>query len=243
MKKTLLSILFGVLISLTIISPVKAEEVYYTNQYGVDFTKKQYDYYTEMFFDGYQEKVTQADFNQVLSLDLFDAKVEKEYFTFIPTKMYGIKSSPTNYENGRTLGIGKSCTTQCFYSLSVVWGGIPTVTSYDVFGARIAGGTITSINTLYVFGTGYSDNQNNPDVKSNGFGFSVSIPPVSSLTLSVSFYATTGAVVFGSYQHAMSYTTLAISKMYDINYTGFGDVFDFYGAAYSVYDNCNGVNI
>lgn len=226
--------------SLFIISPVKAESIYYTNQYGVKFTEKQYNFYTEMFYDGYQEFVTQDDLNKVISLDLVNQKVEK---IILPDLESGLKGSQVT-ENGRTLTISKSCSSQCLYTLTASWSAIPGTNSYDVIGMRIKNATINTIGTMQLNSVGYSTSSSTPSkTTTNGFGYSVAVPPTSSLVISTSCYTTTGGTAFGSYQHALSTITYNNSNLYYINSAGYGSVQDFYGAAWGVYDGANGVSI
>lgn len=239
-KKMILAFLG--LLSLFIFSyNVKAEEIFYTNQNGVNFTEEQYDFFSNMFYDGYQEYVTVDDFNKALSSGVFEGVIEKQSI-FIPSLLPPTRGNIVK-ENGRTLSLGKSCgATECLFSLGAVWSGIPTVASYDVIGSRITGGSYTYIGCGSVTGLGYSNTQCTPDTKTNGFGYSLQIAPVANLQVATSFYTTLGTTAFGSYQHAITNVSLATSKLYNINVAGYGYVFDFYGAAFGKYDGANGVN-
>lgn len=244
MKKVLMFV-SCMICSLFIIN-VNAEEIYYTNDNGVSFTKEQYNYYTEMAWDGYQQYVTQNEFNQLVELDLFNRPIEKKTIVDTPifkfTNKYSTKGSSL-VEKGRTTVISKSCSSQCFYILSTGWNGTPYVKSWDVIGARASGTTITTINDIIVNSNNYLSTYSNPKIETNGFGYSIKLPNDTGISVSVAFYANTGGTVYGTYQHAMSNTTEAISKLYLISYSGYGGVFSFYGSAYGVYDGCNGVSI
>lgn len=233
MKKT-----YFLMMILTIMFSIKtvfAEEIYYVNDNGVQFTEKQYKYYTDMFWDGYQKNVLQEDFDKVDSLNLFDSKVTIN--ESILTK------GSTVYEKGRTLKIAKSCTTQCYVSLVADWIGTPGVGSYDVIGFRVSGVSINSIHNAYAQGSGFSSASTTPQTFSNGFGHSVQVASVSSLKVSTSMYTTMGGTVYGSYQHATSSISYNNSKLYSISGAGYGSVFAFYGAATGIYDGANGVSI
>ena len=57
---------------------VRADEVYYTNSHGVSLTEEQYNFLTELHFDGYQDYITEATHNKYLSMGLYDEKVYKK---------------------------------------------------------------------------------------------------------------------------------------------------------------------
>lgn len=250
MKKNILIIIITALAMIMIsISNVRAlvdepMQIFYTNSHGVSFTNEQYNYFSEMFWEGYQEYVTVDEFNKVRDLDLFDKPITKTQVVnrdFQPGR-YSLNGTSVTQDGRKTI-ISKSCSSQCFLSLVTVWNVDPYVKSWDVFGARTNGTNITSINSAIVTGTGYSTSYSNPRWFNNGFGFSIPLPNARNLKVTVSFYAKTGGTVYASYQHAISNTTEATSKLYLISVGGYGGVFSFYGNAYGVYDGCSGVNI
>ena len=228
------------LLSFLSISNVYAEKIYYTNSYGVNFTEKQYKYFTDMFWDGYQTSVTQDEFNKVQLLNLFESTIEKEKI-LIPIESF--EKGPSLTQNGRTTTISKSCSTQCLVTLNTTWNTTPTIQSWDVTGVRISGTSLGLINTAKVYGSGYFTTYSTPKVFTNGFGYSVDLPNTSNIKVSISFYAGLGGTIYGTYQHAMSNTTEPISKLYTINSTGYGGVFSFSGSAIGIYDGAGGVNI
>ena len=233
MKKTY--ILMMILTIMFSIKTVFAEEIYYVNDNGVQFTEKQYRYYTDMFWDGYQKNVLQEDFDKVDSLNLFDSKVTIN--ESILTK------GSTVYEKGRTFKIAKSCSSNCYVSLVATWSGTPSVGSYDVIGFRVSGTSITNVHNAYASGTGFSSASTTPQTFTNGFGHSIQVASVSNLKVSTSMYVNKGGTVYGSYQHATSSISYNNSKLYSISGAGYGSVFAFYGAATGIYDGANGVSI
>lgn len=241
LKKIFISILFGITLSLFFTGSVKASNVYYKNKLGVEFTKDEYNFYSEMYFEGVQENVNQEDLDKVREYNLVGQTIEK---VTLPNLESGLKGSQ-NYENGRTLTIGKTCSGTCLYTLTATWNTIPGTNSYDVIGIRMSSAaTITGYGSMYLSATGYSTYATTPHkTEGNGFGYSVAVPPLSSVVVSTSCYTTTGGTAYGSYQHATSSVTFNTSNLYHINYTGYGGVHDFYGAAAGKYDGANGVNI
>ena len=243
MKKIFL-IMFIAILSILPHYNVSAEEVYYTNSNGVDFTRDEYDYFSEMFWDGYQEYVTRSEFDQVANLDLFNQPIYKNTYT-TPVdfnSLYYTNGNPLT-EKSRTITLSKSCSSTCFLSLVNVWNATPNVKSWDVFGARASGATITTVNTALMYGDTTSVSYLNPTIAGGGFGYSMLVPNDTGIKSAVSFYSTTGGTIYGTYQHAMTGITEANSHLYNIVYYGYGGVFNFYGAAFGIYDGCNGVNI
>ena len=109
---------------------VYAKEVYYTNSKGVSFTKEQYDFYTYLTHDGFQEHVTQDMLDEIAGADLSKIQVKK----------VGIcPNPPTRDDNLYVITSAKSLemSNYCFagtcriYS-EVEWFGDPTVKSYDL---------------------------------------------------------------------------------------------------------------
>jgi len=235
------------LVSLPLISLKADEEVYYTNSYGVEFSEKEYNFFTEMMWDGYQEVVTQEDFDKVYEFGLFDSKVEKESIVQVSTPENYLRGSQLT-EKGRTLIIAKSCNSYCYISVSATWNYAPNVRSYDVIGARYAGTSLHQNNSTYVIssnGTTAVPDSNRQNF-TTGFGVSAQLPSTgSNLVVGTSFYVNyvSGAVIYGAYEHAAAPVTLSTSKLYYISPYGQGNVLYFTGIAASVYDDCNGVYI
>lgn len=215
---------------------VYAKEIYYTNDLGVELNFEEYEFISNMYWEGYQEYITVEDYNEIKEMELFDKEVEK-----IETNL-AISRSASVTSKLRTTSIAKSCSSSCMISLVTSWNGIPTVKSYDVTGARVKGVTISSIKNALVSGKDYYKSYSNPQVFNNGFGYSILVPNNSNLKITLTFITTKGGTVYGSYQHAMSNTTEIISKNYTIGAGGYGNVFHFNIKAKSIYDDANGVN-
>ena len=227
-------VLFVMFICLFSFSFVKAE-TYYTNKSGVEFSKQEYDFITNMYYEGYQENMTLESLERIRDLNLVNMPIEK---VSTPEVMPLISS----YEKGRTLSMVKSCSSQCLVALTATWNGTPTVKSYDVIGFLLDGTTVKLYDAVEVKGTNYSKVYGVPQKFSNGFGFSVLIPNTTNIKILSSFYAEPKGRVYGSYQHAMKNISEANSKLYTIDLLGAGSVFDFYGAAKDVYDEATGLD-
>ena len=233
MKKLLM--IFTVLLSLITVS-VKADS-YYVNSNNVEFTEEQYNFFTNMYFDGYQDTVTQKEFNDVLDNDLFDKKIIKS--TESDSKLVRGTSLTAG---GRTLTISKSCSSNCLISLQAQWNSVPSVASYDVIGVRFNTGNYATTGNAKVIGSS-TTTYTNPKTFSNGLGYSVLLPSGEAPLVTLSFYATSGKTAYGAYEHATTSVSLATSKKYTLSSSGQGKVFLFNGAAVGKYDNVSGVNL
>lgn len=163
---------------------------------------------------------------------------KKEIVNYLPFER---SSSVTS--NLRTTTIAKSCSDKCLVSLVTSWNGMPYIKSYDVVGVRVSNSNITNIQGALVTGNNYGKSYSNPQVSNNGFGFSILLPNVNNVKVSVTFNTLKGGTAYGSYQHAMSNTTEYVSKQYTIGAGEYGNVFRFTGTARPVYDNASGVDI
>ena len=238
MKKVLLSCFLICMFIVMSNQNVKAQEFYYQNEFGVELTEQEYNFYTEMYWDGYQNYVTKEDYNNLLSINIFDKDIEKKTFV-----NYQISRSASVTSNSRTLSIAKSCSTNCVISLVNTWNGKPSVKSYDVFGVRLNGVSLVSKNNALVTGSDYSKSYSANKTFDNGFGYSILVPNVDNVKATVTFITTKGGTIYGSYQHAVNQITESTSKQYTIGAGGYGGVFKFTGSAKNVYDSAPGVDI
>lgn len=243
MKNKLL-ILFGVLVlSNLYVLNVSAKNLFYQNENGVMMSKNEYDYFSKIYWDGYQEYITQEEYDNVKKMDIFDKDIIKEEIVQEEFTNYPTTRGATVTSHLRTLTIGKSCSNDCLITLVTSWDGMPYIKSYDVIGARLSNSSLKSISTTRVTGNNYIKSYNNPQQFNDGFGFSILLPNVSNLKITSSFTTSKSGVVYGSYQHASSSTTEYVSKQYTIGIGEYGNVFRFTGNARTIYDNAPGVNI
>ena len=75
------------------------------------------------------------------------------------------------------------------------------------------------------------------------FDNSVDLANGSNVVLNMDFEVNPGGTVYASYQHAVSNTSLSVSRDYTISSSGYGNVFLFGTAGRSIYDGMNGVSI
>jgi len=236
MKKKYLVGLF-IFATLLFIPTTEAKSVFYENKNGVILNEEEYNYISNLYWDGYQEFLTIEDYEEFKDLDLFGKPIEKK-----EVKVYSKERSSSVTSHLRTTVMSASCSDSCFITMTTAWNGLPFIKSIDVMGARVAGVSISSIKNAVVSGANYGRSYNNPRVFNNGFGFSVQVPNTTDIKAAISFVTTKGGTVYGSYQHAMSNTTDLISKQYTIGPGDYGNVFQFTGNARTVYDSAPGVD-
>lgn len=237
----LILLLGGVILSVD----VKADEnIYYTNSNGVSMTETQYNYLKEMFFEDYPNYVTEAEYNELLTKNMFTKEIEKK--TVVDESSPTITRSSYHETNAKVLTLSQSCgTAECLMVFTNAWKGEPSVKSYDLIGSLLFGDLtlnsgITSKlyfsgGTLYGDGTKYSN---------KGWGVSFLLPnSTTTITVTQHFYVYGEGTVFSSYQHAVKRISLATSQKFTCNFGGWGGVFDFYGSAVGKYDHTAGVDM
>lgn len=237
----LILLLGGVIFSVN----VKADEnIYYTNSNGVSMTETQYNYLKEMFFEDYPNYVTEAEYNELLTKNMFTKEIEKK--TVVDESSPTITRSSYHETNAKVLTLSQSCgTAECLMVFTNAWKGEPSVKSYDLIGSLLFGDLtlnsgITSKlyfsgGTLYGDGTKYSN---------KGWGVSFLLPnSTTTITVTQHFYVYGEGTVFSSYQHAVKRISLATSQKFTCNFGGWGGVFDFYGSAVGKYDHTAGVDM
>ena len=243
-KKFLLIIIYACYLSLIPMVKVSAWNLNdnHENRNEVRVSKDAYKIIVEAYGQEYFDNMTKSDY--VWFEDLFKEgnKVElKSFVTFENNKM-----GTSHSTNNKKISIIKSCSTSmCTIITTLTWLTNPTIRSYDVIGTRFNGTSLAnnSITTRVQSSSGveYFDN-----IKqySNGFGVSVRLPQnATNIIVDQKFYVETKGIVFASYQHATKNISLSTSKLYLLDYSGYGNVFIFYGDAVGVYDQMAGVNI
>ncbi len=229
------------LLALILITPnlVFAKEVYFKNNNNVTLTKKEYDYIVERFSENYPNVMTQKDYDNLIKDEYLNGKIQ------IVTSNDSINPLATYYETGsKSIKITSTCVSdRCNITVVTQWLKQPTITSYDVIGARFADTSLinspntvayTKTNTIY---------STEAQKFSNGFGVSIKIPSGLYLEIDQYFEVKPSGTVFASYQHATSNISLANSKKYTISSSGFGGVFSFNNSVKNYYDGMGGVKI
>lgn len=218
------------------------EDAYYTNKNNVNFTKEQYEFFSSIFYEGYQDLVTQQEFDSYPKTVMNPNKVNSKYLNI--KSMIQPFSTSVN-DTDKTLKISTSSSSTIVYAgVTATWKVNPNVRSYDVIGAYLSGiKQIGSVTTRLSYSSG-STESNEIQVFDNGFGVSAKLPSSgNNIVVSQSFSTTVGGTIYASYQHATSYISLANSKCYTIGKKGYGNVFVFNSGMESKFDAMAGVDI
>lgn len=248
MKRKVLGLVLLMVLMIGITKNVYANErVYYTTPNGIELTQKEYNFLNGFFGKGYVDIMTQDQYNEYLEDDIFNKEVTTVSYTEPGLALLNPNGtrSDTHTTQAKTVQIGKVCPPNyCIMTLRNTWHGDPATRSWDNIGAYLSGVTYLSHIATIVSTDNYSYSFSNLKTASNGVGNSVDLPDTgSNLIITMTFKVSKGGTVFGSYQHAMNDTTLAVSQNYNFDIGGYGGVFDYYGTAIGVYDGMNGVDI
>ena len=221
------------------VTKVAAEEIFYENDKGVTFTKEEYDYISYMFWDGYQDVMTQADYDKYIDYDLINStKKGKVVYEPVDTRATYIEDRASRLE------ISYACDSDCFVSVTYTWKVNPTVRSYDVMGAYLYNTELKNTPSTSILSNQGRQFFGNYRYFDNGFGISMQLPQYASdLKVNQNFRVEEQGTVYASYQHAMRNISLANSENYTLSRSGYGGVFEFAGVAANTYDRMNGVEI
>ena len=226
---------------------VRADEVYYTNSHGVSLTEEQYNFLTELHFEGYQDYITEATHNKYLSMGLYDEKVNKkviEDFDDAGNSLYGTLHETT----AKKLELAYACGgNRCTMATTAEWKGTPRIISYDVIGSYLYG-NLTRLSTpiTYLYWSGQTIEFTDRVYSGNGYGCTALLQNSSVnmiVAQDVDIRVDGSGTFYSSYQHATKRITLETSKKYTTGFGGDGGVFFFYGSAVGVYDQMAGVDV
>ena len=169
--KLLIIVILGIIILIG--KNVYAKEVYYTNSSGVSFTKEEYDFFTYMTWDGYQEYITQDMVDEIQGKSITDPDVKKVGICTNSSKIPRTRDSNLEVTtSAKSLTLGTYCTAYyCRVLMDLLWLGEPTVKSHDVIGSLIDGPTRLTKPVNPFNGVNVSD----------GSGFSVKATPPTAL--------------------------------------------------------------
>ena len=208
--------------------------IYYMNKYGVSLSEHEYNFLSQLFWEGCQDLMTVKDYNNFISSKLIDKEIETKKLLIVPLSQ--------SYNDGtEELKISKVCSSNCYISVTLTWLKLPTVKSYDVMGAYLDGTSLIGEPTTTI-DTGSSSLVSNYKYFINGFGNSIKLQD-NTKVVNQTFRVNKGGTVYATYQHANSSISLANSQNYTISKSGYGHVFAFSGTAKSIYDNFGGVDI
>ena len=226
---------------------VHADDVFYTNKNGVSMTEEQYIFLGELYFDGYQEYITQDKFNKYLAMGLYDEKVYKKETEDFET---GVESPRAliHETTAKKLTLSYACSGKyCTMVTSLEWKGAPKVISYDVIGSYLYGDlSRADTPTTILYWSGSSITFTDRVYSGNGYGCTALLQNSSTamrIVQDIDLEVKGDGTFYSSYQHATKRITLETSKKYTTGFGGDGGVFFFYGSAVGVYDQMGGVDV
>ncbi len=118
MKKVAIFVILGCLL---FASNVSAKS-YYENELGVKLTQAEYEFFSELYWNGYQNYLSVEEYEQIRDMNLFYLPIEKQFYT-----NYELTRGSTVTSNLRTLSISKVCSSSCYITLVTQWIGNPFV--------------------------------------------------------------------------------------------------------------------
>lgn len=217
---------------------VNAQDYYYINDNGVTFTKDQYDFITEMYYEGYQTYMTEDDMKIFNGIKMVPGAVEsKEY---VDTYHDGYQAKGATHETAsKRLKISKSGST---IAISCAWKNSPSVRSYDVIGARLSGPSMFGSGSAKLTYSGGTITPSATKQPGNGYGAVLKLPSGgNSIIASTTFTVSGSGRIYGSYQHAKTSVSLNNANSYSIGSGGLGNVFIYSSSIASKYDQMGGV--
>lgn len=241
MKKIFLSIVFICLCCFTNVNVVNAKEieVFYTNKYGVKFTKEEYEFLTGLYWDEYPEIMLRDEYEKFKESNILGKEINVKVIQDNGTLTRGATHTTAN----KQLKIATTCSNTCYSSVTLTWLNNPSVRSYDVMGAYFSGVSLVSEPSTKVMSSNSNFSANSIKRANNGIGVSFKLPSGTNIIVNQTFSTTKGGKIYASYQHAISNTNLTTSQDYRFSTLGYGQVFLFNGNTRNIYDAMNGVDI
>lgn len=168
-------ILLGMFLFLILPIDISAQEVeYYTNHYGVKFSKKEYEFISNFYFDGYQDYMTEKDYNQFIESDIINGVINT-----IVSDSENLSKELIHETTMKILKVSSSCSSDCYVVTTLTWKSNPSVRSYDLIGAFLNG---TSLNGNVSAKMYYDSSQASPkysNKSSNGLSSTFKLPSTS----------------------------------------------------------------
>ena len=230
-----------VLLSIMFTGNVNAQEVYYENNNGVKFTEHEYDKISEFYWEGYQEYLSNKDFELLKNNGLFENEIETSE---IIDNNFNMVLSNEHTTANKSLKINKVCSSNCSISIVLEWINLPKVRSYDILGVYLDNTSIIKTGNVIVKTNKEANSYSYTNKSTNGIGTSFKLPTdVTSLKISQTLTVKKQGTIKASYQHATKNISYADSKKYTFNKNGIGGVFQFDDGIQDYYDHMNGVSI
>lgn len=237
MKKIFLLIL----LSFVFIGGVNAQGIFYENSNGVILTQKEYSAISDFYWDGYQENLSQEEYNFLKKNGLFENEIKT---TLVNNSDYSLLSEAEHTTANKSLKMSMSCNTNCLVSITLRWINLPKIRSYDILGIYLDGASPIQVNKVRV-DTNKGKSEYSYDKKENiGIGTSFKLPTdVTYLDISQLLLLENKGSIKASYQHAKKAISSTNSKKYSFSKSGIGGVFKFNTGIQDYYDCMVGVEL
>lgn len=233
-------LLFCLLTISLFVGNVSATELnFYTNENGVSFTEKEYNFLSDFYFDGYQDYMTTEDYEKFVTSNIMEGEIKTI------TLDDSLNSRSLEYETKmKQLKVSSSCANDCIVATTLIWKAIPAVKSYDLIGAYFDNTSLADGPSTYLLsGTTYVS-PSYTLYHSNGISASIKIPNTNnSMKVVQQFNVKKSGSINVSYQHARKSISLTNSKKYKLSRSGYGGVFDFNESISNYYDAMGGITL
>lgn len=193
-------ICFLIILICTLVGNVSAQELYYVNDKGVSFTKQEYDKISEFYWEGYQNNLTNEDFEFLKENGLFENEIKT---IEINDNNFSLLSTSEHTTANKSLKMNTVCSSTCLVSITLNWINLPKIRSYDILGIYLDNTSIIKINNLIVDTNKGKDFYSSTKKSSNGIGTSFKLPTdVTYLNIAQTLIVEKRGVIKASYQHA-----------------------------------------
>lgn len=222
---------------------VKAD-TFYTNQYGVEFSKVEYNFISKFYFEGYQDYMTKTNYQEFIDSNIINGYViVQEVYDY---DFNGLVPYTTDLHEtaSKVLKLSSSCSNYCDITVILNWKKKPTTMSYDLIGSYFENTNMIQLLSANL----YYENKSLPSIentfRNNGISSTFKIPNTNELITIVQKYRfNKSGKIYVSYQHAKNNVTLAQSRKYSFTNSGYGGVFGFDSSVASKYDGMKGLSI
>ena len=218
-------------------------DVYYTNDHYVSFTKEEYDFVSKFYFDGYQKIMNQEQYKYMIDNDLMNGEIKVKE---IIDNDGLLPMTDTYYATGsKKIKLSSSCgSSPCSMAISLTWLVSPKVRSYDLIGAYSPTSDNLKFGASVIYHTGGTKQYTESRKESHGVSATMKLPSSGEdIIIVMDFKANKGTTVYAAYQHAKKTISLANSRKYSFNSGGYGHVFLFDESVSDYYDAMGGVQM
>lgn len=241
-NKLFLVLVVSLLITSLNVRAAENESYYYQNNNNINFTREEYDFLSEFYYEGYQDGMTSDDYERFINSNILGNEIKRV------TLYDGLNSSRSSIQHtteNKKLVLTYVCSsTTCTMAAVNTWINSPKVRSYDLIGAysptkgslKFSGAEVSNGSTFNKY----------TERRQEDYGISGTVKlqdTGSAVRVSMDFTAKKGSTVYVSYQHAKKTISLVNSRKYSFNANGYGGVFLFDSDVSSYYDAMGGVKV